>query len=94
MWKVGHLEQDDRINRFIAIVTVTMGDFVAHKTEIYRLGHAAQRMIRAYALIEVDRIVEQFGLGLVDAHHSCLSDIPAVHSFKQHRKIVIWATRP
>jgi hypothetical protein len=51
-------------------------------------------VIRAHALVEVDRIVEQFGLGLVDAHHSCLSDIPAVHSFKQHRKIVIWATRP
>jgi hypothetical protein len=51
-------------------------------------------VIRAYALVEVDRIVKQFGLGLGDAHHSCLSDIPAAHSFKQDRKKMIWATRP
>jgi hypothetical protein len=61
------LEQDHRIDRLVAIVAVTGGDFGSHKTKIHPLDHPPQRMIGANALFQIDSIAEQVWLGLVSA---------------------------
>ena len=89
------LGQDDGIDALVAVAAVAAGDFGAHEGEVNDGQHAAQRVVLADAVFEVDPVAEELGLRLVDAHHmqDRITCVPVL--FKDSLAAgPIWATGP
>lgn len=63
------LGQDDGIDALVPVVAIETGGFGAHEGEVDDLGDAAQRVVLADAVFEVDPVAEELRLRLVDTHH-------------------------
>ena len=52
----------------MAVAAIELGDLGPHEREVEDLGHTAQRMVGAQAVLEMDPVTEQRLLRLVKAH--------------------------
>ncbi len=91
--KEHELGQHDGIDALVAVAAVEPGDFGAHAGEVNDGQHAAQRVVLADAVFEVDPVAEELCLRLVDAHHIQDRITQAPGLFKDSIAAgLIWAT--
>jgi hypothetical protein len=88
------LDQDDGIDAFVAVAAIAAGDLRAHEGEVDDLSDAAQRMITADPVLQINPIAEERLLRLVNAHHTPDPIIPDPDLFKVFPRKVDLGNRP